>query len=179
MRGADREPVDALLSYLLPSRFCLSDEPSQEAWERFGGLAPGWGRVQAVVDLVHGHLEWVPGSSNPWTTAADVFRARQGVCRDFAHLAISFCRALNIPVRYVCGYISDGDGPGPVEPMDFAARFEAHLDGRWHTFDARNNTPRTGRVIAGRGRDAVDVALITSFGPVTLTNFIVRAEPTS
>ena len=153
----------------MPSRFCLPDELGHEAWQRFGHLEPGWARVQAIVDFVHGHLTWVAGASNPWTTAADAYRAGQGVCRDFAHLAITFCRALNIPARYVFGYIPDIEAPPPTEPMDFAAWFEAYLDGRWHTFDARNNTPRVGRVIVGRGRDAVDVALITSFGPLTLT----------
>ena len=166
---------DALIAYVMPSRFCLPDELGNEAWERFGALTPGWERVQAIVDFVHGHLEWVAGASNPWTTAVDAFRAGQGVCRDFAHLAISFCRALNIPARYVCGYIPDIDVPPPAEPMDFAAWFEVHLDGAWHTFDARNNRPRVGRVVVGRGRDAVDVALLTSFGPVTLTEFEVRA----
>jgi transglutaminase-like putative cysteine protease len=120
----------------------------------------------------------LPGSSNPWTTAADAFRARQGVCRDYAHLAITFCRALNIPARYVFGYLPTIGVPPPAEPMDFAAWFEVYLDGRWHTFDARNNTPRVGRVAVGRGRDAIDVALITSFGAVTLTDFTVIAEPT-
>lgn len=167
---------DDVLSFVLPSRFCLPDELGQEAWQRFGQLAPGWGRVQAIVDFVHGHLEFMPGASNPWTTAADAYRAGQGVCRDFAHLAITFCRALNIPARYVFGYLPDVGVPPPYEPMDFAAWFEAYLDGRWHTFDARNNTPRVGRVVVGRGRDAVDVALITSFGAHTLTSFQVRAE---
>jgi transglutaminase-like putative cysteine protease len=167
---------DEVLSFVMPSRFCLPDELGQEAWQRFGGLAPGWGRVQAVVDFVHGHLEFMPGASNPWTTAADAFRARQGVCRDFAHLAITFCRALNIPARYVFGYIPDVDVPPPDEPMDFAAWFEVYLDGRWHTFDARNNTRRVGRVVVGRGRDAIDVALITSFGALTLTGFQVHAD---
>jgi transglutaminase-like putative cysteine protease len=163
----------------MPSRFCLPDELGHEAWQRFGELAPGWGRVQAIVDYVHTHLDFVPGASNPWTTAADAHRAGQGVCRDFAHLAITFCRALNIPARYVFGYLPDIDIElaEPPEPMDFAAWFEAYLDGRWHTFDARNNTPRIGRVVVGRGRDAIDVALITSFGPLTLTGFEVRAEP--
>jgi transglutaminase-like putative cysteine protease len=167
-----------VLSFVMPSRFCLPDELGHEAWQRFGDLAPGWGRVQAIVDYVHDNLEWVAGASNPWTTAADAYRAGQGVCRDFAHLAITFCRALNIPARYVFGYIPNIGVPPPAEPMDFAAWFEAYLGGRWHTFDARNNTPRVGRVVVGRGRDAVDVALITSFGPLTLTGFEVRAEPT-
>lgn len=168
---------DEALSFVMPSRFCLPDELGHEAWQRFGELTPGWGRVQAVVDFVHGHLEFAPGASNPWTTAADAYRAGQGVCRDFAHLAITFCRALNIPARYVFGYIPDADALPTSEPMDFAAWFEAYLDGRWHTFDARNNQPLIGRVVVGRGRDAVDVALITSFGPLTLTGFHVRAEP--
>ena len=167
---------DEALSFVMPSRFCLPDELGNEAWRMFGELTPGWRRVQAVVDFVHGHLEFVPGASNPWTTAADAYRAGQGVCRDFAHLAITFCRALNIPSRYVFGYIPDIGVPVPDEPMDFAAWFEAYLGDRWYTFDARNNTPRVGRVVVGRGRDAVDVALITSFGPHTLTGFEVRAE---
>jgi transglutaminase-like putative cysteine protease len=171
---------DDVLSFVMPSRFCLPDELGHEAWQRFGSLTPGWGRVQAIVDYVHGSLEFVPGASNPWTTAADAYRAGQGVCRDFAHLAITFCRALNIPARYVFGYIPDIDIPaGPPQAMDFAAWFEVYLDGRWHTFDARNNRPRVGRVVVGRGRDAVDVALTTSFGPMTLTDFEVRAEPTA
>ncbi len=160
----------------MPSRFCLPDELGHEAWQRFGDLPPGSARVQAIVDYVHDHLEFVRGASNPWTTAADANRAAQGVCRDFAHLGISFCRALNIPARYVFGYIP-AIGPGAIdEPMDFAAWFEAYLDGRWLTFDPRNNTPRTGRVVVGRGRDAVDVALITSFGPLDLTEFEVTAD---
>ena len=168
---------DDVLSYVMPSRFCLPDELGNEAWQRFGGLTPGWDRVQAIVDHVHESLQYTPGGSNPWTTAVDAYRAGQGVCRDFAHLAITFCRALNIPARYVFGYIPDVDVPPTTEPMDFAAWFEVHLDGAWRTFDARNNIPRTGRVIVGRGRDAVDVALITSFGPLALTSFDVRAAP--
>ena len=168
---------DEVITFVMPSRYCLPDELGQEAWQRFGDLDPGWGRVQAIVDYVHGYLEFVPGASNPWTTAADVNRAGQGVCRDFAHLAITFCRALNIPARYVFGYIPNVGIPPPAEEMDFAAWFEAYLDGRWHTFDARNNIPRIGRVVVGRGRDAVDVALLTSFGPLTLNGFVVRAAP--
>jgi transglutaminase-like putative cysteine protease len=170
------ELPDEVLTFVMPSRFCLPDELGHEAWQRFGDVPPGWNRVQAIVDYVHSHLEFVPGASNPWTTAADAYRAGQGVCRDFAHLAISLCRALNIPARYVFGYIPDIAVPASDEPMDFAAWFEAYLDGRWHTFDARNNTPRVGRVVVGRGRDAIDVALITSFGPLTLAGFEVRAQ---
>ena len=170
---------DEVLSYVMPSRFCLPDELGHEAWQRFGALPPGWARVQAIVDYVNGDLTFVPGASNPWTTAADAYRAGQGVCRDFAHLAITFCRALNIPARYVFGYIPNIGSRRPTEAMDFAAWFEAYLGGRWHTFDARNNTPRVGRVVVGRGRDAVDVALVTSFGPLTLTAFEVRAHPTA
>lgn len=177
--GTPETPImdlpDEYVGYLMPSRFCLPDELGHEAWERFGALEPGWERVQAIVDYVHNHIEWVAGASNPWTTAVDANLAGQGVCRDFAHLAISFCRALNIPARYVCGYIPEIDVPPPAEPMDFAAWFEVYLDGAWHTFDARNNRRRVGRVVVGRGRDAVDVAVLTSFGAVTLTEFEVRA----
>jgi len=167
---------DEHIGFVMPSRFCLPDELGHEAWQRFGQMEPGWERVQAIVDFVHGHLEWVAGASNPWTTAVDAYRAGQGVCRDFAHLAITFCRALNIPARYVCGYIPEIDVPPPAEPMDFAAWFEVYLDGRWYTFDARNNRRRVGRVVVGRGRDAVDVAIMTTFGPVTLTEFEVHAR---
>jgi transglutaminase-like putative cysteine protease len=177
--GTPETPIMALpdehIGFLMPSRFCLPDELGHEAWQRFGAHAPGWERVQAIVDHVHDHLEWVAGSSNPWTTAVDAYRAGQGVCRDFAHVAITFCRALNIPARYVFGYIPEIDVPPAQEPLDFAAWFEVFLDGAWHTFDARNNRHRVGRIVVGRGRDAVDVALITSFGPVTLTEFEVRA----
>ncbi len=168
---------DDLLHWMMPSRFCQPDELGAIAWEQFGDLTPGWGRVQAVCDFVHSHLEWVAGSSNPWTTAADAYRSQQGVCRDFAHLAVTFCRALNIPTRYVFGYIPDIGGPPLEEPMDFAAWFEVHLGDRWYTFDARNNRPRTGRVVVGRGRDAVDVAMMTSFGAVELLGFRVIADP--
>ncbi|MDP2710517.1 MAG: transglutaminase family protein [Solirubrobacteraceae bacterium] len=167
---------DDVLNYVMPSRFCLPDELGHEAWQLFGALTPGWSRVQAIVDYVHDHLAFTPGGSNPWTTATDAYRAGQGVCRDYAHLAITFCRAMNIPARYVFGYIPDIDCAPPEEAMDFAAWFEAYLDGRWHTFDARNNTRRVGRVVVGCGRDAVDVALITSFGALTLTSFTVQAD---
>jgi transglutaminase-like putative cysteine protease len=171
------ELSDGVLHFVVPSRFCLPDELGYEAWRLFGDLPPGWHRVQAIVDFVHGHLEFKHGSSNPWTTAVDAYRSGQGVCRDFAHLAITFCRALNIPARYVFGYIPDADDADEHEPMDFSAWFEANLGGCWYTFDARINAPRVGRIIVGRGRDAVDVALVTSFGALTLSHFEVRAEP--
>jgi len=178
--GAPEVPVAALpddaLVYLLPSRYCLPDELGADAWRHFGALEPGWARVQAVVDMVHSHLTFGYGSSSPVTTAADVYRSGHGVCRDFAHLAISFCRALNIPARYVFGYIPDIGIPPPDEPMDFCAWFEAYLDGSWHTFDARLNARRVGRVVVGRGRDAVDVAMLTSYGRVDLVGFEVEAD---
>jgi transglutaminase-like putative cysteine protease len=167
---------DDVLSFIMPSRFCLPDELGWIAWERFGELEPGWSRVQAIVDFVHNHLTFASGSSNPCTTAANAYWSGHGVCRDYAHLAITMCRALNIPARYVFGYIPEIDTTNPEREMDFAAWFEAYLDGRWWTFDARNNTPRVGRVVVGRGRDAVDVALITSFGALDLNGFLVRAD---
>ena len=161
-RGAHETPVgrlpDDVLNFLMPSRFCLSDELGAEAWQRFGALAPGWDRVQAdrrlrarLPDL---HPRGLESLDHPRSTPTG---PRQGVCRDFAHLAITFCRALNIPARYVFGYIPDVGVPPPEDPMDFCAWFEVYLDGSWHTFDARNNIQRSGRVIVGRGRDAVDV----------------------
>lgn len=180
--GARETPVeempDEAFAFVMPSRFCLPDELGSDAWDRFGSVEPGWGRVQAIADHVNGHLRWVAGASNPWTTAMDAHRAGQGVCRDFAHLGISYCRALNIPARYVFGYIPEITAPVPEEEiMDFAAWFEAYLDGEWYTFDPRLNGPRTGRVVVGRGRDAVDCALMTSFGTVGLTYFAVHADP--
>jgi transglutaminase-like putative cysteine protease len=170
------ELPDELLRWIMPSRFCQPDELGNDAWALFGSLEPGWSRVQAICDFVHGHLEYQAGSSNPWTTAADVYHSQQGVCRDFAHLAISFCRALNIPTRYVFGYIPAIASPQAHEEMDFAAWFEVWLADRWYTFDARNNTPRTGRVVVGRGNDAVDVAMLTSLGPLDLVGFKVFAD---
>ncbi|MDX6215617.1 MAG: hypothetical protein QOG99_1201 [Frankiales bacterium] len=171
----DDVPSDVLL-YLLPSRFCLPDVLADEAWERFGSLAPGWSRVQAVVDNVQGHLVFGYGTSSPTYTAVDAFAAGKGVCRDFAHLAISFCRALNIPARYVFGYLPDIDVPIDPAPMDFAAWIEVWLGGRWWTFDPRNNQQRTGRVVIGRGRDAVDVAMVTTYGAATLNSMTVWAD---
>jgi transglutaminase-like putative cysteine protease len=168
-------PDDTLL-YTLPSRYCLPDVLGNEAWSLFGASPPGYGRVRQICDHVHSHLTFRYGSSTPWSTAADVNSTRLGVCRDFTHLAISFCRALNIPARYVFGYLPDMDVPFDPAPMDFAAWMEVWLGERWWTFDPRNNTPRKGRVVIGRGRDASDVAMATTFGGPLLESMNVRAE---
>jgi transglutaminase-like putative cysteine protease len=173
-------PPDALpnaaLTYTLPSRYCLPDVLADEAWSRFGGLTPGYRRVQAICDHVHGHLTFESGSTTALSTAVDVNLAGRGVCRDFAHLAISFCRALNIPARYVFGYLPDLDVRPDLAPMDFAAWMEVWLGDRWWTFDPRNNVRRKGRVVIGRGRDAADVAMVTTFGGPVLESMLVVAE---
>ena len=173
-------PVEALpdevLHYTLPSRFCLSDVLSDMAWQLFGAVEPGWARVQAICDWVHGNIRFQYGTSNSLTTAADVCVAGVGVCRDFAHLAVTFCRALNIPARYVFGYLPDVGVPPPDAPMDFCAWMEVYLSGRWWTFDPRNNEPRIGRVLVGRGRDALDVAMVTAYGSPRLAQMTVWAD---
>ena len=173
-------PVEALpdevLHYTLPSRFCLSDVLSDMAWQLFGAMEPGWARVQAICDWVHGNIRFQYGTSNSLTTAADVCAAGVGVCRDFAHLAVTFCRALNIPARYVFGYLPDIGVPPPDAPMDFCAWMEVYLSGRWWTFDPRNNEPRIGRVLVGRGRDALDVAMVTAYGSPRLAQMTVWAD---
>jgi transglutaminase-like putative cysteine protease len=168
-------PDDTLL-YTLPSRYCLPDLLANEAWERFGGLAPGYRRAQAICGYVHSHLTFQYGSTTATSTAADVNATRLGVCRDFAHLAISFCRALNIPARYAFGYLPDLDVPEDPAPMDFAAWMEVWLGDRWWTFDPRNNCRRKGRIVIGRGRDAGDVAVATTFGGPELEALTVTAE---
>ncbi len=166
---------DEVLVYTMPSRFCLPDMLGNEAWQLFSQVAPGYGRVQAICNYVNGHLTFAYGSSSPTSTALDVHRSGYGVCRDFTHLAITFCRALNIPARYVFGYLPDMDVPIDPAPMDFAAWMEVYLGGRWWTFDPRNNVRRKGRVLIGRGRDASDVAMVTSFGAPTLISMSVLA----
>ena len=146
------------------------------AWKLFHHTPPGWARVQAICDYVHGHIEFDYAQARPTKTAWDVWQEKVGVCRDFAHLAITFCRCMNIPARYCTGYLGDMGAPPPYGPMDFAGWFEVWLDGRWYTFDARNNVPRIGRVLIARGRDATDVAISNTFGPNTLKNFIVRTD---
>ena len=174
-RVPDHLPDDTLV-YTLPSRFCLPDVLGGEAWSRFGGMAPGYRRVQAICDYVNGHVAFQYGSTTALSSAVDVNLARLGVCRDFTHLAISFCRALNIPARYVFGYLPDMDVPPDPAPMDFAAWMEVWLGDQWWTFDPRNNVRRKGRVVIGRGRDASDVAMVTTFGGPHLESMRVQAE---
>ena len=174
-RAPDDLPDDTLI-YTLPSRYCLPDVLGSEAWSRFGGMAPGYRRVQAICGYVHRHLTFQYGSTTALSSAVDVNLAGRGVCRDFTHLAISFCRALNIPARYVFGYLPDMDVPPDPAPMDFAAWMEVWLGDQWWTFDPRNNIRRKGRVVIGRGRDASDVAMATTFGGPRLEAMLVQAE---
>jgi transglutaminase-like putative cysteine protease len=177
---AQQRPVPALpeetLLFLLGSRYCETDLLSETAWRLFSSPPLGWARVQAVCDFVHHHLTFGYEHASPTKTAFQVFNERRGVCRDFAHLAIAFCRCLNIPARYCTGYLGDIGMPPPYAPMDFAGWFEAYLGDAWYTFDPRNNTPRIGRVLMARGRDAADVAISTTFGPNTLQSFHVTSD---
>jgi transglutaminase-like putative cysteine protease len=177
--AARESPVGDLphevLSYLLNSRYCEVDRFNNIAFELFGNLNPGWSRVQYICNWVHNNVAFNYQQARPTKTALDVFTERVGVCRDFQHLAITFCRALNIPARYATGYLGDIGVP-VVLPMDFSAWFEAWLDGRWWTFDARNNQPRIGRILMATGRDASDVAITTAFGKADLRYFYVVAE---
>lgn len=170
------ELPDDVLHFTLPSRFCLSDELSDTAWQLFGTTEPGWKRVQAICDWVHTNIRFQYGTSHSMTTALDIYKQGVGVCRDLTHLAVTFCRALNIPTRYVFGYLPDIGVPPPDAPMDFCAWMEVYLSGRWWTFDPRNNVPRIGRVLIGRGRDALDVAMVTSYGSPRLQSMIVWAD---
>ena len=178
--AAPQLPVDEvpgeILHFTLPSRYCLSDQLMGMAWELFGQTEPSGARVQAVCDWVHDNIKFQYGASNPLTTAVDVLEQRKGVCRDLAHLAITFCRALNIPARYVFGYLPDIGVAPPDGAMDFAAWMEVFLDGGWWAFDPRNNQPRVGRVLVARGRDALDVAMISTFGGPKLQSMTVWAD---
>jgi transglutaminase-like putative cysteine protease len=164
------------LVYLLGSRYCETDRLSEIAWSLFGHAPAGWGRVQAICDFVHRHIVFGYEHARRTRSALEAYYDKTGVCRDFTHLAVAFCRCMNIPARYCTGYLGDIGIPPPYGPMDFAAWFEVFLDGRWHTFDARNNTPRIGRVLIARGRDAADVALSTAFGPNSLASFRVWTD---
>jgi transglutaminase-like putative cysteine protease len=167
---------DEVLIYLLGSRYCDTDHLSNMAWSMFGKGRTGWARVQAICDYVHERLTFGYQHASATRTAWDGFREQRGVCRDFAHLAITLCRCMNIPARYCTGYLGDIGIPAVPEPMDFSAWFEVYLDGRWYTFDARHNTPRIGRILMAHGRDATDVALSTSFGQTRLAGFKVHTD---
>ena len=169
------ELPDHVIPYMHPSRYCPSDLLADEVGRLCGEAPEGWARVQAICDWIHANINYAVGSDTA-TTAHDTFQQRQGVCRDFAHLAVAFCRCLNVPARYCTGYLGDMGETPPFGPMDFAAWFEAYLGGRWYTFDARNNTRRIGRVLIARGRDAADVAITTTFGPNTLESFRVWTD---
>lgn len=164
------------LIYTLASRYCPSDMMRAHAWKLFGGKPADINRVQDVCDYVHNHLTFKYGSSEPHTTALDVYVNGYGVCRDYAHLFVTFCRALNLPTRYVFGYPPDIDVPPDGHPMDFAAFTEVYLEGGWVTFDPRNNSRRKGRILVSRGRDAGDVALTTTYGSPWLKRMTVWAD---
>lgn len=177
---AQQVPIDQLpaevLRFLLPSRFCESDLLAPTAFELFGHVSDGWARVQSICDWVHTHVAFSYARASSTRTALGVFTERVGVCRDFQHLAIAFCRALNIPARYTAGYLGDIGVPAAPYPMDFSAWFEVYLGGRWWTFDARHNARRIGRVLMATGLDATDAAITTSYGASTLTHFEVVTE---
>lgn len=167
---------ESTLVYLLGSRYCETDHLSETAWQLFGHGPTGWARVQAICDFVHRHISFGYHHARRTRSALEAYREGVGVCRDYAHLAITFCRCMNIPARYCTGYLGDIRIPPIPGPMDFAGWFEVYLGQRWYTFDARNNTPRIGRVLIARGRDASDVALSSTFGPNTLEGFKVWAD---
>jgi transglutaminase-like putative cysteine protease len=171
----DRLP-DEFLVYLLGSRYCDTQKLNDLAWAQFGRIQGGWARVQAICDYVHGRIEFGYQHARNDRTAADGHEERIGVCRDFAHLAVTLCRCMNIPARYCTGYLGDIGVPRDPAPMDFSAWFEVFLGGSWYTFDARHNHPRIGRILIGRGRDAADVAISTAFGAAQLTHFSVMTE---
>ena len=177
--GAEQHDVsdlpDECLIYLLGSRYCETDRLTETAWSLFGQGPPGWARVQAICDFVHDHIRFDYDTASATRTALEAYEGGIGVCRDFAHVAIALCRCMNIPARYVNGYLGDIEVP-LLLPMDFSAWIEVYLGGAWHTFDPRNNTPRIGRIVIAHGRDAADVAMVTSFGPHILTSFTVPAE---
>jgi transglutaminase-like putative cysteine protease len=173
-RAEMRRQMDAYRD--LGSRYCDTEKLAEVAWNLFGHTPMGWGRVQAICDFVHNHISFGYEHARATRTAFEAYNERRGVCRDYAHLAVAFCRCMNIPARYCTGYLGDIGMAPPYGPMDFAAWFEAYIGGRWYTFDARNNMPRIGRVLMARGRDAIDVAIATTFGPNTLVSFKVWTD---
>jgi transglutaminase-like putative cysteine protease len=168
-------PVEVLI-YLLGSRYCETDRLSDTAWSLFGQAPKGWPLVQAICDYVHDRITFGYQYASPTKTAFDAFTEGRGVCRDFAHLAVTLCRCMNVPARYCTGYLGDIGVPLDDAPMDFSAWFEAYLGDRWHTFDARHNKPRVGRILMARGRDATDVAIVTSFGACKMATFKVTTQ---
>jgi transglutaminase-like putative cysteine protease len=178
--GAQQHPVHLLpeetLQFLLGSRYCDTERLLETAWTLFASAPTGWGRVQAICDFVHDRIRFGYEHARASRTASEAYAERRGVCRDFAHLAVTFCRCMNIPARYCTGYLGDIGVPAVDAPMDFSAWFEAYLGGQWYAFDARNNIPRIGRVLIARGRDAADVAIATTFGPNTLAGFRVWTD---
>jgi transglutaminase-like putative cysteine protease len=173
------ELPQSTLQYLLSSRYCEVELLSEVAWQRFGNLSPGYFRVQAICDWIHSNIRYGYQHTHTTKTAYSTYTERTGVCRDFAHLAIALCRCLHIPARYATGYLGDIGIPAQPIPMDFHAWFEVFLGDKWHTFDARHNTPRIGRILMARGRDATDVALTTSFGAANLVGFKVWTDAIS
>ena len=168
-------PYDAI-EFLIASRYCEVDRMMELAWATFGAVTEGWPRVQAVCDYVHNHVRFDYSQARNTRTAYETHQERVGVCRDFAHLAVTLCRCLNIPARYCTGYLGDIGVPPVAAPMDFSAWFEVYLGDAWYTMDARHNAPRVGRVLMARGRDAADVALLTSFGTSRLERFTVWCD---
>ena len=173
---AIEELPDKVIQFLLGSRYCETQHPSDLAWRLFGDTAPGWPRVQAIVDYAHARLEFGYAHARNTRTAWEAHEEQVGVCRDFAHLAIALCRCMNIPARYCTGYLGDIGVPRSDAPMDFSAWFEVYLGGAWRTFDARHNRPRIGRILMAVGRDATDVAISTNFGPAQLESFQVFTD---
>jgi transglutaminase-like putative cysteine protease len=173
---AVRELPPDTLQYLLSSRYCETDLLMAEAWRLFGNLMPGWSRVQAICNFVNREIKFGYEFARPTRTAMETYRDRHGVCRDLAHLAIAFCRCLNIPARYCTSYLGDIGVPPVDAPMDFSGCMEVFLGGAWHVFDPRNNARRIGRIIIARGRDAADVAISTAFGTQTLNSFRVWTD---
>jgi transglutaminase-like putative cysteine protease len=179
MSAVEHRPADLpaeTLQFLLASRYCEVDLLSPVAHDLFGGIEPGWARVLAICGWVHWKVEFGYPYARSTKTALDVYTERRGVCRDFQHLAITFCRAMNIPARYATGYLGDIGVYVQPAPMDFSAWFEVYLGGRWWTMDARHNQPRIGRVLMATGRDAADVALTTAFGAANLKKFLVVSD---
>lgn len=164
------------LSYLLASRYCETDKLVAMAWSLFGNTRPGWPRVQAICDFVNAKIRFGYPHASATRTAVDALSDQRGVCRDFAHLAITLCRCMNIPARYCTGYLGDIGVPLDPAPMDFSAWFEVYLGGKWYSFDARHNMPRIARILIGRGRDAADVAISTTFGNNRLRKFTVWTD---